>query len=734
MKLHQVRIERLRSVLNAELLDIGQFNVAIGKNNSGKSTILTAIQTFFLCLGEGQVVALDPPLGDNIDFTKRDTSSPIEIELRFIITLAERDGLLRSIASEAPQVKNAVDGLDPNLLLSATLSIAHGRQQFAYVSRLELVSPMQPQVSRVILGVSEAVAAELRDKLSSIRAAEANAARIKELATRMDEDDWKRLRDGGSANLPRSFYLRRVTGENASPAVEEHFQSLLRSSGTFQEFQRELKSAGERMREEARAQLEQPLRTPLETFSGQDTAVPSYVQECLKLIGSARVLYLGERRKPLGAEEAQRLLELKVRRGGNEALKNIQATVHALLGVHIDAFESAPQRGAEKVAEMDVDDFLLEVNGAGIREALRLILDFEFRQPTILLVEEPEVHLHPALETAMMRYLKLVSNTCQVFVSTHSTNFLDAGDLRNVYLVSKDQYTTIQLLDLEDTQSRIPKELGLRLSSLFMFDRLVFVEGSSDEAVIRELANKLDLNLAQRNVGFIKMGGVRNFSHYASEAILSFLSKRQVELYFLLDHDEQSEQEVQSVKTRLGAKAMVHVLRKREIENYLLESRALQAFLEIKLQSAAKSNMELTPDRINRLLSDCADQLREFTVGKRVARMLCQPVFATNTWVGEIPTLGVKDSILKEIERQESAVTTRKEKIVSVYEKESSELSSRWATEKLDLVPGSELLDKVLQHYGVRFKKETDSSRLAALMTVDEINPELIHFVKMLGH
>src|ERR1700738_518980 len=127
---------------------------------------------------------------------------------------------------------------------------------------------------------------------------------------------------------------------------------------------------------------------------------------------------------------------------------------------------------------MDVDDFLLEVNGSGIREALRLVLDVEFQHPKLLLVEEPEIHLHPALETGMMRFLKGISLSCQVFISTHSTNFLDTPEMSNVYLISKiGGATKVDQLTLEDAEAVLPKELGVRLSSLFMFDRLVFVEG-----------------------------------------------------------------------------------------------------------------------------------------------------------------------------------------------------------------------------------------------------------------
>ncbi len=40
----------------------------------------------------------------------------------------------------------------------------------------------------------------------------------------------------------------------------------------------------------------------------------------------------------------------------------------------------------------------MEANGAGIREALRIILDLELERPAFALIEEPEVHLHPGLE------------------------------------------------------------------------------------------------------------------------------------------------------------------------------------------------------------------------------------------------------------------------------------------------------------------------------------------------
>jgi predicted ATP-dependent endonuclease of OLD family len=265
----------------------------------------------------------------------------------------------------------------------------------------------------------------------------------------------------------------------------------------------------------------------------------------------------------------------------------------------------------EVLAELDADRFLIQVNGAGIREALRLILDYEFERPEILLVEEPEIHLHPALETSMMRYLKSVSTESQIFITTHSTNFLDTAEMRNVYLVSRKESTSIQSIDANEAESSIPAELGIRLSSLFMFDRLVFVEGASDEEVVREWASILNVNLGNAGVGFIPMGGVRNLSHFAADKTISFLTKRRVKMWFVIDRDEREEQEVQSLSKTLGAQARLIVLGRREIENYLIVPRAIaDLIVQKKKQAGERSPSVPSLADVEKAISESADQLR----------------------------------------------------------------------------------------------------------------------------
>jgi AAA15 family ATPase/GTPase len=399
MYLESVKIKKFRSIQEDNLLNCGNFNVLIGKNNSGKSNILSAIDAFFKCLKESQVLTLEPPIGKEIDFFQKEVNLPIIITLSFNLSTDERTALVEDIIADSPQMRNAVEGLSEVLTLIATLKVQASPKKFAYVSSLSLKPQGDAEdVERNIFSVDEIVALELFEKASRSRNALSESESLERSLTRVDEDIYRSIKsEGGRMSYSRGYFYASHENTEANRKID----TAIEDSSSFSDFRVKVQALITRTREELDSIATSPLKNKVGTFSGEESSIPNYVQNLLNKLSEMKVFYVRERRKEIGKEEAEQILSLKVQRGGTEKLSTIQTNVSDLLGVKIDAFQSTNLPRGESSAELDVDNFLVEVNGSGVREALRLILDVEFVQPNILLVEEPEVHLHPALEIGL---------------------------------------------------------------------------------------------------------------------------------------------------------------------------------------------------------------------------------------------------------------------------------------------------------------------------------------------
>jgi hypothetical protein len=510
---------------------------------------------------------------------------------------------------------------------------------------------------------------------------------------------------------------------------------MIRSSESYEDFKDRLSSYASEVRGRLSNLLSTESEIKFETFSGEATVVPKYVATIVELISDLRMHHLSEQRTPIGPEEANRILRLKTSRGQSQVLRDLQDSVTELLGVQIDAFSSdidessierQSARGSAMAAELDVDEFLVQVNGSGIREALRLILDFEFERPDILLVEEPEVHLHPALEIAMMQYLRKISAKCQIFLTTHSTNFLDIADLRNVYLITKDQSTHVQLLNVEEAEEAIPQELGIRLSSLFMYDRLVFVEGPSDEQVFRTFASTLGLNMSRTGVGFVTTGGARNFTHYANAATLMFLAKRRVKLYFVLDRDERDLPEIKKLREQLGDLGELKVLNRRELENYLVVPSVIARYI------AKQIGIEVNSGDVERMVNEAAEELLETAVERRVLWHTCKPLFPDRQAVIDRGDADFANVLQMQLSETEKKVSELRNLVPQLLNEARDVINSSSVEDSLSVIPGDAILESVFRNFNLNFNKRKDGPRIAAEMLPHEIAPEISELLKKL--
>jgi hypothetical protein len=652
-------------------------------------------------------------------FTDRDTNKPFRIAIEFELPADINEGLRDRLSKEAPHLDRSIEQIKANKTIVIVIAgFSEGLEAWLFVEQIAVGAlggeEQELQIGEIrLLSVPSAVGREMAKTQRQITLLSFDLDRLIELSKdrRWLESTMERKAPRGGIAYSESFRSLSVL---ATRAVENAVAAAT-SAETLAVAINELVSQS---RDEIEKLRKKETEGSLSAFAGPAKIPPAYALWLIEQYGSIQMLHLEEEKEPIGKDEAGTLLDMKLQRGGMDRLQTLQETIRALLGVDVDAFQ-ARDRSGERTAEMDVDNFLVEANGAGIRESLRLILDLELKKPALLLLEEPEVHLHPGLARVIATFLREKSRDIQMFVATHSTEFVDSVAFQNAYMVSRDKdYRTVcQSITQSDGPLLLPSELGLRLSTVFMFDRLVFVEGPSDETILRSLAKTLRLDLTKSNVGFVHMCGVRNFAHFAAEGTLELLAKRKIEMWFVADRDEKDDAEVKKMEGRLGPRATLKVLLRRELENYLIDETAIKKFIDEK-KTPQLGDQPVTTHAVGEALREAMDKLKPEVVRLRLERRLLTPIFLNvRTMQGTVEErLGRAGELLK----------ARLDSVVQETTAIQDELDQQWGNRRLDLVPGTLVLEKAIAKFGTNYSKENgDGERLARLLEPDALSKEL---------
>ena len=115
----------------------------------------------------------------------------------------------------------------------------------------------------------------------------------------------------------------------------------------------------------------------------------------------------------------------------------------------------------------------------------------------IFAFEEPELFLHPQMCRATYESLKQISITDQVFLCTHSPNFVDMEDYRHIVMVRKSNLETGTLTQQvqeelfageKKKQFNMVRFFNPDRNELFFARKVVLVEGATEKAILPLLA------------------------------------------------------------------------------------------------------------------------------------------------------------------------------------------------------------------------------------------------------
>lgn len=187
---------------------------------------------------------------------------------------------------------------------------------------------------------------------------------------------------------------------------------------------------------------------------------------------------------------------------------------------HISIFPNMPpMQSILNSIRLGYSDAELTLQGLGYRNLILLVVLInsligkkEDVALNVLTIEEPEAHLcinNIRLMASFLKIFALKNKSIQLFYSTHSTEFINKMDLRNVVIVHNGKaYSLLQELN-EEERDYLTKNPNMDLFKLFFSKKCILFEGISEEMLIRSYLDSKkelsDIELISFHKGYIKI-------------------------------------------------------------------------------------------------------------------------------------------------------------------------------------------------------------------------------------
>ena len=319
------------------------------------------------------------------------------------------------------------------------------------------------------------------------------------------------------------------------------------------------------------------------------------------------------------------------------------------------------------------------------------------RLSTMLVVDEPEIYLHPDVQRQLVSILRDVDP--DIVVATHSSEIIGESDPTEILLVDKSRSSATRLRDIGQVQATLEAMGSVHnvvLTHLARTGRLLYVENVQDDKIIRrfarifgftEVASGSDITIVPSE-GFGSWKKIES-SAWAFERVL----QGKFGIGAVFDRDYFCTEQIEDIQGRLATHyCPVHVHERKEIENYLLAP----VPLDKAIRKAVRERNRRTGKSDNR-------------------------PFDASALLWEISE-SFKDEVISQLVGKRSDYFRSSGKDIATITKEVfGYISGMWncLDNRLKLIPGK----KVLREFRDRIM-ETHSINLTDFRIIDEFRPD----------
>lgn len=193
------------------------------------------------------------------------------------------------------------------------------------------------------------------------------------------------------------------------------------------------------------------------------------------------------------------------------------------LGISSPTFQSIIRNLRMLLSDMALTDFEPSRNGLGMNNILYIAILIEYFKKRIeknntagqvLLIEEPEAHLHPQLQASLMSALNRFG--AQVILTSHSTQVTSQASFKSFVSLTKKSdgslccSTLIENDSLEESDvADLERYLDATKSNLLYARRVMLVEGAAELFLIPALVNQVKgIELERSGISVVAIHGV----------------------------------------------------------------------------------------------------------------------------------------------------------------------------------------------------------------------------------
>jgi predicted ATPase len=380
--------------------------------------------------------------------------------------------------------------------------------------------------------------------------------------------------------------------------------------------------------------------------------------------------------------------------------------------------------------------------GMGMQNLLVIVANILLLEPSVVLMDEPDAHMHPALVKNFIEIIKKLSGKTQFIIATHNVTLIEAVELSKIFHLNYKQEqkgTIIRNIQHPNELLRTVESLGYTVSNLQYATQpnlFVFCEGKSDKDYIFGFAKRFGKakEINEFTTVFIPMGG--KGERFKLARLIETLNKVYLDraVLMLLDRDEGTEKQIDEFRNQYFKEnpKRLFYLNKRQIENYLIDGDAFRKISKEKIEDARLLDLFNAIDLNNKLQELANEQQEKILQNYIEEKFINHSVIATKDLrqiLSDIKLKPLNESVRK-FTREMFGLLGEKVSDLSSATKTIVDLfNSDWnnPAKRLDMCDGRELLKAVGRWLQDDFKISFSGTELVdAMVTIPQDIIDLI--------